>query len=445
VVGRNGSGKSTLLKLLAGIYQPDSGGVWVAGRVAPIIDLGVGFHNELTARDNVELNGVMMGLEPRDARSRFEEIIEMAELEDFVDLKLKNFSSGMRMRLAFSVVSHVDADILLLDEVLAVGDESFQRKCEDAFSRLIAAGKTIVLVTHSMIRIERLCDRAMLLEGGRIERIGEPAEVARRYVELNLEHGVAASVPAEELSPAEGGPARIVDLWLEDAGGARVQGVRQRDALSIHPVVEATHELHDPRFRFEIRNYERGRIFASAGEQLGARHRRLIAGEYLHVNAEVDNKLAPGRYTITCAISHAPEGERARASDARTIEVGVVGADKFQGGIVELDHEVKVRPLPRRGARISRLRSARSRRSSTRRSDDGRRPRPSERFPCRPPTGTGPLRRELGLEALRPAHVAVVEDRLQASIRRVAPRRGVVTRQPAVAFRGALSGLQRDP
>src|SRR6478752_834200 len=157
IVGRNGSGKSTLLKLLASIYRADAGKIRIAGRLAPFIELGVGFDTELSARENVVLNGVMMGLSPQESRDRLDAVVAFAELEDFVDLKLKNYSSGMLVRLAFSLMLEVDADVLLIDEVLAVGDAAFQQKCADAFREMKAAGKTIVLVTHAMETVEEDC------------------------------------------------------------------------------------------------------------------------------------------------------------------------------------------------------------------------------------------------------------------------------------------------
>ena len=173
VVGRNGSGKSTLLKCLAGVYGADAGQIDVVGRVSPFIELGVGFNPDLTARDNVVINAVMLGLSRREARRRFDEIIEFAELEEFVDLKLKNYSSGMSVRLGFSVAIQVDAEVLLVDEVLAVGDASFQRKCFDEFERLRDEERTILFVTHDMNSVERFCDRAMLIERGQLLDIGD--------------------------------------------------------------------------------------------------------------------------------------------------------------------------------------------------------------------------------------------------------------------------------
>src|ERR1700685_3982536 len=186
VVGRNGSGKSTLLKCLAGIYDTDAGRLEVRGRLAPFIELGVGFNPELTARDNAIINAIMLGLTRKQAVARFDEIVAFAELEEFMDLRLKNYSSGMHVRLAFSVAILVDADLLLIDEVLAVGDASFQQKCFDQFTRLKREGRTIVFVTHDMSSVERFCDRAMLMERGRVVDIGAPASIARQYNELNF-------------------------------------------------------------------------------------------------------------------------------------------------------------------------------------------------------------------------------------------------------------------
>ena len=191
IAGRNGSGKSTLLKLIAGIYRPDAGTISAAGRLAPIIELGVGFNSELGAFENVVMNAVMMGLDPDDARGRYAEIMEFSELTEFEHMPLKNFSSGMRARLGFSIMVHVDADVLLFDEVLAVGDGNFQEKCGETFRQLRDSGRTGILVTHSMASLSQHCDRAMLLEGGRVEMGGSPADVANAYAELRSRTALA--------------------------------------------------------------------------------------------------------------------------------------------------------------------------------------------------------------------------------------------------------------
>jgi ABC-type polysaccharide/polyol phosphate transport system ATPase subunit/ABC-type polysaccharide/polyol phosphate export permease len=185
IVGRNGSGKSTLLKCLAGIYDVDGGGMQVRGSLSPFVELGVGFETELTGRDNVIVNAVMLGLTRAQARERFDDIIAFGELEEFVDLKLKNYSSGMSVRLSFSVATQVEADVLLIDEVLAVGDSAFQEKCFAEFERLKQTGTTILFVTHDMDSVRRFCDRALLLHRGRVVDIGEPDAIADRYQELN--------------------------------------------------------------------------------------------------------------------------------------------------------------------------------------------------------------------------------------------------------------------
>jgi ABC-2 type transport system ATP-binding protein len=184
VVGRNGSGKSTLLKILAGIYPPTSGQVAVGGRLVPFIELGVGFNPELTGRENVFLNGALLGFSKREVASMYDDIVSFAELEASMDQKLKFYSSGMQVRIAFSVATRAKADILLIDEVLAVGDEAFRRKCFDHFRALKQAGTTIVFVTHDMSMVRQFCDRVILIEDSRIVAEGGADEIAAKYTQL---------------------------------------------------------------------------------------------------------------------------------------------------------------------------------------------------------------------------------------------------------------------
>ncbi len=181
VIGPNGGGKSTLLKIVAGIYRADAGSVRVGGRLSPFIELGVGFHPDLNARDNVRINGTLLGLTPKEIDGRFDEIVRFAELERFVDQQLKNYSSGMQVRLAFAIAIQVPFDVLLLDEVLAVGDQSFQEKCFDTFERFRDEGKSIVLVSHDLASVGTYCDRAMLIQGGRCTAIGSAHDVIGLY------------------------------------------------------------------------------------------------------------------------------------------------------------------------------------------------------------------------------------------------------------------------
>lgn len=187
IVGRNGSGKSTLLKSIAGIYSPDKGAVVVNGKLIPFIELGVGFNAELSGRENVFLNGALLGFSHKEMEAMYDEIVDFAELHDFMEERLKNYSSGMQVRLAFSIAIRAKGDILLLDEVLAVGDEAFQRKCYEYFNKLKRDKKTVILVTHSMSAVESFCTRAMLINNGSIVKIGNTHEVANEYSEMNVE------------------------------------------------------------------------------------------------------------------------------------------------------------------------------------------------------------------------------------------------------------------
>lgn len=186
IVGRNGSGKSTLLKIIAGIYTPDQGYVKTNGTLTPFIELGVGFNPELTGRENVFLNGALLGFSRKEMETMYDKIVEFAELERFMDQKLKNYSSGMQVRLAFSIAIRAESDILVLDEVLAVGDSAFQQKCYDYFERMKSEKKTIILVTHSMDAVKRFCDKALLIEKGSIKLMGKPQEIADQYLLDNI-------------------------------------------------------------------------------------------------------------------------------------------------------------------------------------------------------------------------------------------------------------------
>src|SRR6266852_1098188 len=182
VIGRNGSGKSTALKLVAGITKPTSGSVRVSVRLSALIELGAGFHPEISGRENVFINGIMLGLTKREIEQRFDEIVDFAELRDFIDAPVKTYSSGMYMRLGFAVAIHVNPDVLLVDEVLAVGDEGFTHKCLDKFAEFRRRGKTILLVTHSLTLVERFCDEAVWLDSGRVSAHGDPKRVVDAYL-----------------------------------------------------------------------------------------------------------------------------------------------------------------------------------------------------------------------------------------------------------------------
>lgn len=339
IVGRNGSGKSTLLKLLASIYRADAGTIRMAGRLAPFIELGVGFNAELTARENVVLNGVMMGLTPKETRDRLDAVLEFAELTEFTDLKLKNYSSGMLVRLAFSVMLQADADILLIDEVLAVGDASFQQKCDDAFREMKAAGKTIVLVTHDMATVEEYCTRAMLIEGGEIRHIGDPGEVGRQYLRLNFERGSETNDGSVSTNTED---VRIVDAWIEDGAGERATTVEHGQPVRLRLELEALRDVPSPTVSFMLVNADGVGVFhfSAYAETDQATIRPLAAGERMHISAELANPLNAGRYHVHCGINQA-QSARVLLYVNNAIEFVVFGGDGGHG-IVELDNEWQV-------------------------------------------------------------------------------------------------------
>jgi ABC-type polysaccharide/polyol phosphate transport system ATPase subunit len=348
IVGRNGSGKSTLLKCMAGIYRADAGRISVAGRLSPFIELGVGFNPDLTARDNVVINAVMMGLTPAEARERFDEMIAFAELEQFVDMKLKNYSSGMQVRLAFAVMVQSGAEILLIDEVLAVGDAAFQQRCLDEFHRLKNEGRTIVLVTHDMTMVERFCDRAMLLTGGEIELIGDPMDVGRRYLQRNFEgfHGAreAARADAAEAGAEPAKRAEIADVWLEGEDSERVDTVRHGDRLRLHATIEVHDHVNAPIVDFWVDDENDARILATSTRPWETSP-PLRPGERLQVTVETENILENGRYHIGCSLLSGSAALDIVALVNRHKSFHAYGAEHVYG-LIRFEHELRVEREP---------------------------------------------------------------------------------------------------
>jgi len=342
IVGRNGSGKSTLLKCLAGIYSVDAGDFEVGGRLSPFIELGVGFNPELTARDNVIINAIMLGLTRKAAEAAFADIVSFAELEQFIDLKLKNYSSGMHVRLAFAVAIQVAADIVLIDEVLAVGDAAFQQKCFAEFERMKAAGRTIVFVTHDMGAVERFCDRAMLLERGRVAAIGDPAEISRRYNDVNFR-------AAREEARKQHGPevlrrdpvAAILDARFETPQGEALVAT-QRGAPCVMRVHVRFHaQASDPMFAVALLD-DAGRIcFETASQLAYGPTGRFCAGQEASVLVSFDNWLAPGRYRLVGVITG--DGTAENAYDLREdIASIIVAPEVVGGGTTYLPHRFEI-------------------------------------------------------------------------------------------------------
>jgi ABC-type polysaccharide/polyol phosphate transport system ATPase subunit len=341
IVGRNGSGKSTLLKCLAGIYDTDAGEIQVNGRLSPFIELGVGFNLDLAARDNIIINAIMLGLTRREALARFDDIVAFAELEEFMDLKLKNYSSGMQVRLAFSVAIQVDAEIVLIDEVLAVGDAAFQQKCFDEFTRLKAAGRTIVFVTHDMGAIQRFCDRAMVMERGEVVQIGDPVAIARKYNELNFGR-------SRDIAPGHSGAAalssaavEIQGASFESADGEKLVSAPQGQAVWIRLEVRFSEAVESPLFAIYLHN-EHGHVsFAASTYGDGEATGRFNAGELVSVKLRFENWLGPSRYRLTAAVAR-----HGQAADTYATYDGpaslIVYASNPGGGLVDLPHAFEI-------------------------------------------------------------------------------------------------------
>jgi ABC-type polysaccharide/polyol phosphate transport system ATPase subunit len=342
IVGRNGSGKSTLLKIMASIYRADAGRVRMAGRVAPFIELGVGMNPELTAWENGILNGVLMGLTRREAQRRLQAVIEFAELEEFADLRLKNYSSGMLIRFAFAVMVQADADVMLIDEVLAVGDAAFQQKCFDEFARIRESGRTVLLVTHDMGAVNRFCDRALLLERGRVAAHGDPETVGNRYFELNFSEAARADAGLDRSTERMGdGHAEIVECWFEDGAGAAVAGVAAGAPCAFAARVRFIEPVDDPLFGVVVQNDRRETVLAASTLWSDPTPGRYEPGDEVTYRVRFENRLVPGRYFATPAVARQGQGIAWIDRRERMADLLVSGLTRTDA-VVDLPYEVTV-------------------------------------------------------------------------------------------------------
>jgi ABC-2 type transport system ATP-binding protein len=306
-MGRNGSGKTTLLRLIAGVFRPSSGRLAVAGRVGSLLELGAGFHHDFTGRDNIYLSASIYGFRKQEVDRRFDEIVEFSELGRFIDLPVRTYSAGMYMRLGFSIAVNVDADVLLLDEVFAVGDEAFQRKCVDRILDFRRNGRTIAFVSHSGAAIERMCDRAMLLREGIVEYDGETGEAIRRYQELlaGEEDPVERAAGLREWGTGE---ARVTDVRLEGADGQPREWFSAGDPLAVVIGVEGREGISAPILVVELRDHT-GALLAHSERPLGelgwdGRTRAAI-------RFEVDRlPLVDGRFQLNLTLTDATRSRR---------------------------------------------------------------------------------------------------------------------------------------
>ena len=299
IVGRNGSGKSTLLKLISGIYVPDKGRIQVNGSLVPFIELGVGFNPELTGRENVYLNGAMLGFSVKQIDAMYDDIVEFAELGDFMDQKLKNYSSGMQVRLAFSVAIKAQGDILVLDEVLAVGDEAFQRKCYNYFAKLKKEKKTVILVTHDMESVQRFCNKAILINKGKIELSGSAPKVAQLYRDLNDSSANETEVKNTKLNDVD------IDVSVK----------KTKDKYEFTVDVEAKTELADAVFTFIIRRDSGEWVYRYASDDNNAKSITINKNNKYKLKLTLDNVFADGIYYVSVAAKKSDRTETYAALD----------------------------------------------------------------------------------------------------------------------------------
>lgn len=300
IVGRNGSGKSTMLKMLAGIYQPSRGRVTVQGKLVPFIELGVGFNPELTGRENVYLNGALLGFSKSEIDKRYDRIVDFAELEQFMDQKLKNYSSGMQVRLAFSVAIIADADVLLVDEVLAVGDASFQRKCFEYFHLLKKNKKTVIFVTHDMGAVREYCDRAVLIDKSEMIKTGSPNDIADAYTRLFTEE-VEEQIVASKATQRWGNKKILID-WVKVKDQKLTPEQKQ---IEITMKITAQQDVENPVVGFSIKDGADNRLF---GTNTFIKHEKiglLKKGESLNLHWLAPNILADGKHFVDATIEEA--------------------------------------------------------------------------------------------------------------------------------------------
>jgi ABC-type polysaccharide/polyol phosphate transport system ATPase subunit len=332
-VGRNGSGKSTLLKVVAGIYRPDKGAVTVNGKLSALLELGAGFHPELSGRENVYLNGSILGLSRKELERRFDEIVDFAELHQFIDMPVKNYSSGMYVRLGFSVAINVDPDVLLVDEVLAVGDEMFQRKCSAKFAELREAGTTIVLVSHSLGAIRSMCDRAMWIDRGVAKAVGPAGDVIDEYL---------ASVDSKDAVELGGGvrwgtgEARITNVSLLDQAGKPTHLCQSGGPATFEVEWETDQPVPEPVFAIVFYTTE-GVVLAAPNTKDAGVVPKEINGTGATRLTIPEMPLLPNSYDISVSLTDV-EASTHISNRHRVLRFDVVPGDQVEtmGGLVTL-------------------------------------------------------------------------------------------------------------
>ncbi|HXA41982.1 MAG TPA: ABC transporter ATP-binding protein [Candidatus Solibacter sp.] len=347
VIGRNGAGKTTLLRLLAGVTRPTEGRIVVNGRVAPLLSLGIGFQREMSGRENVFLNGMLLGLTQQELRQRFDDIVAFAELGDFIDVPVKFYSSGMYVRLGFAIAVHTEPRVLLVDEVLSVGDSAFQVKCLQRLDEIRRTGATVLMVSHQIAAIHYLCPRSIVIRKGRVEFDGPTDDaVALHHEMLSVDADADASgeggAPSDSHDPQFIGGASIVGRTLL-RDGREVRTVKPNDRLKYRIRIRFERPVEDPGFQFRLVGPD-GRWIYARHTPLGLKHRSIRAGEEVEVELEFSARLGHGTHLLQCVVI-TPDARGTFATDVEGLHFFVEPlVDRW--GSVELDGDISVDGIP---------------------------------------------------------------------------------------------------
>lgn len=342
IIGRNGAGKSTLLQLITGTLTPSSGKIAVRGRVAALLQLGSGFNPEFTGRENVYLNGAILGFSRAEIEQRFDEIAAFADIGDFIEQPVKTYSSGMTMRLAFSVSTCLEPEVLIVDEALAVGDVVFQRKCYSRLDEFIENGGTLLFVSHSLETVKRICDHAIYLKDGQVRLLSTPARVAAAYeFDLDIENrksekDVTASLKKLENHNEYGNrKAEIIDVWIENSEGKKLTSIYAHENFVWCYQVRFNSTIEKCNFGMKVANIEGLVLFATNSEMIDDFYAKCIDGEVKLIKFNIlSNSLAPGEYFLSAGVSEKIGGEDAflhRRTDCFNLKIRATDSQRYAG------------------------------------------------------------------------------------------------------------------
>lgn len=333
IVGRNGAGKSTLLKVLSRITKPTTGEVDLYGRVGSLLEVGTGFHPELTGRENIFLNGAILGMKRSHIEHKFDEIVAFAEVEKFLDTPVKRYSSGMYVRLAFAVAAHLEPEILIVDEVLAVGDASFQKKCLGKIGDVAKDGRTVLFVSHNMAAVKALCSRAMLLDGGRVTHDGNVDEVVETYLVERSEVAKTGIIPNEATRLYGTGEAKLRSVWITDPLGEVTTQLYLGQAFRVNMIFEVLEPIPEAIIEISIATADGTQVTLSATDDEGAPPLQFMRGRY-QISVALDVTLLPRHYTLILGIHRYADGTTIdwfeRSLDFTVLSVAQVGDDSYR-------------------------------------------------------------------------------------------------------------------